>query len=334
MTSLSVIVPNYNHARFLPSSLGAFLSQDRQPDEIIVIDDASTDDSVAIIQSLIAGHPHARLVRNQCNQGVIAVLNAGLAMARGDLIYFGAADDMVLPGFFSRSGTILEQFPEAAFSSARSTLIDANGGTLGLMPGAVPLGRAGYMSPALVEHLLQRDDSWIHGNTVIFRRRLLLEAGGFRPEPRSFTDGFIARALALKYGACFIPEPLAAWRRMEGGFSWNVAADLSKAEEVANNTVRLMRGEFASVFPQRYIRRWHGRYMFGARRLMLKVRLQQADITDRGRWRRAYRRAKYLGAIAYWFFSLRPLDAPAVAWRFWCSRDDYRAVPSDSKIVQ
>src|SRR5512146_981209 len=109
MTSLSVIVPNYNHARFLPSSLGALLSQDCQPDDIIVIDDASTDDSVAIVQSLIAEHPHARLVRNQRNQGVIAALNAGLGMARGDLIYFGAADDVVLPGFFSRSGSILEQ---------------------------------------------------------------------------------------------------------------------------------------------------------------------------------------------------------------------------------
>lgn len=334
MTSLSVIVPNYNHARFLPSALRALLSQDRQPDEIIVIDDASTDDSIAIIQSLVAGHSHARLVRNERNQGVIAALNAGLGMARGDLIYFGAADDMVLPGLFSRSGSILEQFPAAAFSSARSTLIDAEGRMLGLMPGAVPLHRAGYMSPLLVERMLQRDDSWIHGNTVIFRRRLLLEAGGFRPEPRSFTDGFIARALALKYGACFIPEPLGAWRRMEGGFSWNVAADLSKAEEVANNTVRLMGGEFASVFPQRYIRRWHGRYMFGARRLMLKVRLQQADIADRGCWSRAYHRATYLGAIAYWFFSLRPLDAPAVARRFWSTRNDYKAAPSDSKIVQ
>src|SRR5262245_27676203 len=64
---LSVVIPNYNHAPYLPRCLGALLSQSVLPREIIVLDDASTDNSVAVVKCLAGRSPLIRLVRNEQN---------------------------------------------------------------------------------------------------------------------------------------------------------------------------------------------------------------------------------------------------------------------------
>ncbi|MBM3804581.1 MAG: glycosyltransferase family 2 protein [Acidimicrobiia bacterium] len=85
--TLSVIIPNYNHAAFLPRSLGAILAQSVQPLEIIVMDDASTDNSVEVIESFVRRHPHIRLHRNARNLGVVANGNRAVDLAQGDYMY-------------------------------------------------------------------------------------------------------------------------------------------------------------------------------------------------------------------------------------------------------
>jgi len=60
-STLSVIMSNYNHSRFLPEALDAIVNQSRQPDEFIIIDDASTDNSVEIIQSYASRYPFIKL---------------------------------------------------------------------------------------------------------------------------------------------------------------------------------------------------------------------------------------------------------------------------------
>src|ERR1700685_2382100 len=98
--TLSVVLPNYNHATLIGRALQALMAQERAPDEIIVIDDASTDDSIAVIERFPAGVPSINVLRNPGNLGVIATLERGLRAARGTPVYFAAADDFVLPGFF------------------------------------------------------------------------------------------------------------------------------------------------------------------------------------------------------------------------------------------
>jgi glycosyltransferase involved in cell wall biosynthesis len=312
MTTLSVVLPNYNHARFLPMSLGAIFAQDRQPDEIIVIDDASRDNSIEVITALIAGRPHARLLSNEHNLGVIATLNAGLQRARGDLVYFAAADDVVLPGLFARSVELMERFPAAALCASLSRLLAVDGRDLGLFPGAIPMRTAGYIPPAVALHQLMRDDSWINGNTTIYRRDRLLSVGGFRADLASFTDGFAARALMLRHGACYIPEPLAAWRRLTDGYSSSVALDLEKSRALADRAWAVMTGEFSDVFPAAYADRWRRRYIFGAINFAAasRFRASRADPL-----RRAHLLAQWVAGSAYWFVRLRRFDIVPVAAR-------------------
>ncbi len=78
---LTAVLPNYNHAEYLPHALNALLAQTRPADELIVIDDASTDNSVAIIEGYLARHPNIRFVRNAGNLGTVSNINRGLEMA-------------------------------------------------------------------------------------------------------------------------------------------------------------------------------------------------------------------------------------------------------------
>ena len=107
---LSVVLPNYNHAQYLARAIDAIAGQSRTPDEIIVVDDASTDDSLNILASCRNSHPNVTVLVNDRNRGALASLQRGLEAARGRYIYF-AADDQVLPGF-SRSAIVsLEAAP-------------------------------------------------------------------------------------------------------------------------------------------------------------------------------------------------------------------------------
>ena len=90
---VSVIIPNYNCAAFLPAALKSVFEQDLQAVDIIIIDDGSTDGSLTYLETLAAEHANVRLVR-QGNQGVVAARNKAIQIAHSDLIAFLDADDI------------------------------------------------------------------------------------------------------------------------------------------------------------------------------------------------------------------------------------------------
>ena len=100
---LSVVISNYNHSQFLPEALSAILNQTLLPSEIIIIDDCSTDDSVKVIEEFASEHPIIKLYRNEVNMGIFYSSNLGLKLAKGEYIYFGAADDRVYSNLFEKT---------------------------------------------------------------------------------------------------------------------------------------------------------------------------------------------------------------------------------------
>ena len=108
--ALTVLLSSYNYSRYISSTLELLLAQLEPDFELIIIDDASTDDSVKRIEAAIAGHAGARLVRNTANTGIHAVLNQGLALAQGELFICTAADDRVRPGLLAASAEMRNNF--------------------------------------------------------------------------------------------------------------------------------------------------------------------------------------------------------------------------------
>ncbi len=215
---LSVIIPNYNHAQYLPQCLEAMLAQSIQPQEILVIDDASTDNSVEVIEDYAARHPRVRLVRNERNQGVLPNINRGLNAATADYVYFAAADDFILPGFFEKSLRLLAEHPQAGLSCTISEWREPSTGLnphIGVAMGEHPC----LLTPTDLVKLERSGRLHIASNSVIYRRTALFNIGGFRPELKWHTDWFALHTLAFRHGVCFVPELLAIFVLHSAGYS-------------------------------------------------------------------------------------------------------------------
>jgi glycosyltransferase involved in cell wall biosynthesis len=313
---LTVVLPNFNHGRFLPDALQALLAQTRPADELIVIDDASTDNSIGIIETFLPKFHNVKLVRNKENIGVVRNMNIGLRMAQGSSLVFCAADDVVYPTFFERMLALLHAYPHAAFASARTAIINDNGNRTGVLNNSIPLDQAGYIRPQAAARHLMRDDAWFSGNATIFRRAPLAELGGFPEDLSALADGYVSRLLAVKHGACFAPEILVAWRRMEGGVAWSCGDDIASTKQLAERAERLMRNSGVLFIPG-YPERWKRRFLFGVRRFALANMRRKAK--SQGSWQFALALAREIVETGWLLVSLRPQDT-LVVLRRWLDR--------------
>lgn len=267
---LSVVLPNYNHARYLSRAIDAIAGQSSPPDQIIVIDDASSDDSGDVLADCQRRHANLTVLFNQRNLGALAGLQRGLELARGRYVYFAAADDQILPGFFGNAIGMLEAAPAVGLFCAETILVDgATGRKIGRRPVVRPLRKAGQLGAGDVERLLKRADNFIHTGSAVFRRQALLNKGGFAAEAGSFSDGLLARKIALTEGMCFMPTPVAIWHIHAGGLSRQTALALDKAVDALVVLPGLIARD--RDFPLWYGELFERRWRFGSARLALDV---------------------------------------------------------------
>lgn len=125
----SIVVPAYNVAATIGETLSSLLSQTFSDFELIVVDDGSSDDTVAIVRSFT--DYRVRLIC-QKNRGLAGAHNTGIAAARGDYIGFCDADDLWVPEKLERHIDHMEKNPDVGISFAGSEMIDGNSKSLGM----------------------------------------------------------------------------------------------------------------------------------------------------------------------------------------------------------
>lgn len=108
---ISVIIPCYNHAKYLKNAISSILEQDSPSVEIIVVDDGSTDNTYEVSSKL-----DVKYIR-QNNLGLSAARNKGIEHSKGEFLVFLDADDWLLPGALKKNFSYLITNPEAAFAS-------------------------------------------------------------------------------------------------------------------------------------------------------------------------------------------------------------------------
>ena len=274
----SLIIPNYNHAAYLPASVGALLAQTRPADEIIIIDDASTDDSLDVIERLTAGRADVRVVRLAERGGVVKALNAGLELATGDVIAFLGADDRVFPEFLATMVPMLEAHPEAAFGCGRVELRDESGRRTGERPIVRPTAFARYMRPADMRRQLRHADNFFLGQVTLYRTACLRELGGFDATLGSLSDSMLQRRLAVRWGYVFVPEILGIWRLHGANYSVSSVMDPGVLEQMIADGRGVLANEPAGLYPPRYLELFERRLRFNSARL-LAARLPQSAIS-------------------------------------------------------
>lgn len=105
---VTVIGIAYNHEAFIEEALGSVWAQTYDNLQVILLDDASTDDSQQVIENLIADKEGVTFLSHEMNQGYMATFNEGLKMAKGEFIIDFALDDVMLPDFIEKSVSALE----------------------------------------------------------------------------------------------------------------------------------------------------------------------------------------------------------------------------------
>jgi glycosyltransferase involved in cell wall biosynthesis len=240
MPTLSVIIPNYNHGRYLRSSLGAILGQSVPPMEVLVYDDGSTDDSVSVVREIAGKNRVVRLIADTKKAGPNANLNRGLRAARGDFVYLAAADDYVLPGFFEKSLSLLAENSQARICITDLAQFDAFTGRVRYLRPRLS-SVAEYVSPGRIATILSRRHLYMYGGMTMFSRATLLEFGGYPADLKWYADWFSVLVLSLRYGACYIPEALPTMRMLPDSFSAAGAKDLAAQRALFRRIIQLLR---------------------------------------------------------------------------------------------
>jgi hypothetical protein len=112
---VSVIVPAYNYGRYLAACLASILDQPGVDVSVLVLDDASTDDTFAVAAAIAATDGRVEVRRHERNIGHIATYNEGLDWADGDYVVLISADDLLAPRALARAAALLDAHPEVGF---------------------------------------------------------------------------------------------------------------------------------------------------------------------------------------------------------------------------
>lgn len=214
MSLVSVVIPSYNHSKYIRGAVESVLGQSHKDLELIVIDDGSKDDSLTYLRSVT--DPRMQLVE-QANAGAHNAINRGLAMARGAYLAILNSDDLFHHRRLEEALAVLDK-PGVELVSTWIEVIDADGKPLGVKEGwhnmlPWPIAnpkRTFAATDSFAKNLLMTNFVSTTSN-VVFSRRLYEEVGGMRNLRFAHDWDFLLRA-ARKFRCELIPQPLMQYR--------------------------------------------------------------------------------------------------------------------------
>jgi glycosyltransferase involved in cell wall biosynthesis len=219
MPKVSVIVPNYNHARFLAKRIESILRQSYQDFELILLDDCSTDESQSLL-SAYAGNPRVRLEFNQVNSGSpFKQWNKGVGLAQGKYVWVTESDDYADPQLLERLVAILEANPAVAYAFCRSWRVTEDGRKDGFGDFYLTyLDASRWATDYCADGHDECRDYFIHQNAVpnasgvVFRKEVYERVGGADESFRLCGDWQLWAAMALTGKVAYVADPLNYFR--------------------------------------------------------------------------------------------------------------------------
>ena len=182
MIGIDVVIPNYNYGRFLEACVRSVLDQDVDGLRILIIDNASTDDSADIARRLKAEDDRIELVLRRENRGTHASFNEGIDWARSDYFLLLFADDFLMPGALARAIRVMEDDISIAFTYGRDVAI-RNNEKIPEIPAQVerPPVRL-HEGRDFIERFCRLGIFQIPGPSIVIRTDVQKRVGHYRPE--------------------------------------------------------------------------------------------------------------------------------------------------------
>src|SRR5262249_26253293 len=196
MSSVSVLIPCYKYGHFLEDAVSSVLDDQESVDaRVLIIDDASPDDSAEVARKIAARDPRVDVIVHETNQGNIATFNEGLLKwADGDYCMLLSADDRLTPGALRRARDLLDAHPGVGFVHGRS---------LWVMDGApLPTARVKVQGwsvvpgQSLLERCFRQGENPVGASTLVVRTSLQKRVGGYDPQLPKAADMEIIMRMA------------------------------------------------------------------------------------------------------------------------------------------
>jgi len=210
-----VIIPTYDYAGYLGGAMASVLGQTHDDLELIVLDNASTDDTPVVVARVCDSR--LRSVRNATNIGFNANVNLGFGLARGDVVVIMGADDEWSPTFLERAVARLDDDATLAFVHGRAVWIDAEGTAFGDSHAGWAHRTSGDL--AFVD-CFRRGFSL---TTMVMRTDAVRRVGGFHREWDEIADAWLFLLLCFEGAVGYLDEPLVRYRVHERSMttSWS-----------------------------------------------------------------------------------------------------------------
>jgi len=223
--TLSVVIATYGRARYVRQAVLAALYQDLEPDEVVVSDDCSPDDTLDVLAGIARLDPRLRVVANPVNSGGVPNWNRVIDASNGDLIAWCSDDDFFLPHHLRIMARCFEEDPKLGM---------VHGGFLNLNdygdvrlpevgPGIISKRPFELYGAEVLDHIIRQRSYPFQPSTMVFRRELWRDVGPFDPGfALADTDWFIRAG--LRWRVAYVPCCSAVNRRHGSNWSLKVGS--------------------------------------------------------------------------------------------------------------
>ncbi len=220
---VSVVIPNYNHARFLRQRVDSVLGQTFRDFELILLDDCSTDESLSILSSY-AGNPRVRTEFNEVNSGnTFKQWNKGVRLARGEYVWIAESDDYADSQLLEKLVSRLDGEPSAVLCNCRSWEVSSDGEVIGFLDSCLAgldahRWTADFWADGREEcgKYLVRGNTVLNASSVLFRKEVYERVGGADESLVFCGDWKLWASMALTGGGiAYVGQPLNYYRSHE-----------------------------------------------------------------------------------------------------------------------
>lgn len=222
---VSVIIPNYNHSRYLRQRIDSVLNQSYKDFELIILDDCSDDDSREIISEYVIKRPDIITIFNKKNSGnPFLQWNFGVSHANGEYIWIAESDDSAENTFLERMISVLQNNKDAGLVYCDSVVINEN---KGIFYNASDIRKNRKKTQQGIfnrksSYIFFLDNPIINVSSVLFRRKEYLKAGGANSSMMYCADWFLYLKMLENSDIHFINEPLNVYRLHSGSTCYNI----------------------------------------------------------------------------------------------------------------
>jgi glycosyltransferase involved in cell wall biosynthesis len=210
MSTVDVIVPCYLYGHFLKECVESVLTQSGPRVRVLIIDDASPDQTADVATELANNDPRVTFLRHTANRGHIATYNEGIDWASAEYLLLLSADDYLLPGALNRATTLMEQYSDVGFVFGNAVELDEHGGRW--FTDAVPCHNGERILTCQEFFGLSGAQNIVPTPTAVIRTEIQKRVGGYRAELPHAGDMEMWLRMAAHASLGFVKTPQAVYR--------------------------------------------------------------------------------------------------------------------------